>query len=116
MIEMLGYFAAAVGAIVTLLGAHRIAGELALRAAWRWASTRHIVRNVRNGWNAGPPPEGVWVLVANNAAFIRSATRDEGTWAVMMRRENTMFARGGGLTMPVRNVEGWLAIVGERDD
>lgn len=105
------------GVALIAAGSFWLGSGLFFDIRWNWARGVEIKRSVRLGWNVGMPPEDRWVLVRNNlpkrgALSERIGDCDTGRWAVMKRKGEVLWSQTGGYGMPVKNVSGWLEIVG----
>lgn len=109
IVLIFGWFGIAIGAALILIGAWAISAELRFRARWKWGDAHKLKQSVRLGWNTGPPPEGVRVLVREHADHMLNKPVRDG-WAVMIRRGDKCHTLDGGLVAPITNITGWLEI------
>ena len=103
-IEVIGWAAALAGLFFLAIAAHAAAGKLLRHARWAWVGVKAAQRFVRLGWNAGEPPDGAVILVANHC----ERERTDLDWSVLQRIGDRLYGRG--YSMPLKNLHAWLEI------
>jgi len=108
------WLVAGYGLVAMFVGLSTLVAECSFRIRWKWGDFHQMRHAARLGWNTGAPPDGSMFLVLEFAEQIPKKTQSiyKYKWAVMRRYGDTCHSiNGGGLSMPVTNVTGWLEIV-----